>query len=174
MYRVLMPIDTDDDRVTAQTDALLTLANVPEGLEVTLLHVFSNQDRADETVPSQLASGSNAGERLTEHGITVKNASRAGKPAEEILDVAREIGCDMIILGGRKRSTLGMLVFGSVSHDVMLNATQPVMITGSAQQVERPSHRCANCGETYYTTPATEISKCRRCGGVHVEKVEAQ
>jgi rubredoxin len=87
------------------------------------------------------------------------------------LDTAREIGANQIVLGGRKRSTLGALVFGSVSQDVTLNATQPVTITGGVEDLERPSHRCANCGETYYTNPEIDIPKCQNCGGVNVEQI---
>lgn len=171
MYRVLLPIDTDQDRVNAQATAVVELAGVTTDLEATLLHVFDDREEADTTAPTQLTTGRNARDRLEEAGVRVEESSRTGTPAEVILETAREIGADQIVLGGRKRSSLGALVFGSVSQDVVLAATQPVTITGSAEDLERPSHRCTNCGETYYTTPDTEISTCRNCGGVNVEEL---
>ncbi|MFB6151135.1 MAG: hypothetical protein ABEJ40_04950 [Haloarculaceae archaeon] len=40
------------------------------------------------------------------------------------------------------------------------------------EKEETPSHRCETCGEEYFTTPGTEITTCRSCGGVRVERVE--
>lgn len=171
MYRILMPIDTSEERVTAQTTAILELADIAEEVEVTIVHVFSDRDQAESTSPTQLSVGQEAYDRLTAGGIAVESVSRSGEPAEVILNTAREIGANQIVLGGRKRSTLGSLVFGSVSQDVTLNATQPVTITGSVEDLERPSHRCAHCGETYYATVETDIRECRNCGGVNVERI---
>lgn len=166
-----MPIDTDEERVSAQTTAILDLANESEDIEVTILHVFADRDRAAETSPTRMPHGRTVQERLVDAGVAVETISRSGEPAAEILATAREIGTNLIVLGGRKRSSLGTLVFGSVSQDVVLNASQPVTITGSAADLERPSHRCANCGEAYYTRPDAEISTCRNCGGVNVERI---
>ncbi len=171
MYQILMPIDTDEDRVAAQTETVLDLVNAIDSAEVTLLHVFADEDRAENTTPTQLAPGRNARDRLADAGATIEQESRIGNPAEEILELAHEIGANQIVLGGRKRSPLGALVFGSVSQDVLRKARRPVTVTGSAAALERPSHRCVNCGEAYYSDPSTEISTCRRCGGVHVETV---
>jgi ribosomal protein L37AE/L43A len=38
------------------------------------------------------------------------------------------------------------------------------------EQEGEPSHVCRSCGEEYYTDPDTEIEKCRRCGGIKVER----
>lgn len=172
MYQVLMPIDDDEERVSAQTETVLELLRETGELEVTLLHVFDDDERAESTSPAQLATGRAVRDRLTEHGATIDQRSRSGDPAEEILATAREIGANMIVLGGRKRSQLGALMFGSVSQKVVREARRPVAITGSADVLERPSHRCVNCGETYYTKPETKIETCRKCGGVHVESLE--
>lgn len=171
MYQILMPIDSDEDRVAAQTETVLDLVNAIDDAEVTLLHIFDDEDRADNTTPAQLAPGRNAKDRLAEAGATIRQESRVGNPAEEILELAHEIGANQIVLGGRKRSPLGALVFGSVSQDVLRKARRPVTVTGSADTLERPSHRCVNCGEAYYADPSSEIRTCRRCGGVHVEAV---
>lgn len=131
-----MPIDTSEDRVIAQTTAILELANVAEDVEVTILHVFDDQEQAEATSPKQLTTGKEAHDRLTADGVAVELLSRVGEPAEVILNTAREIDANQIVLGGRKRSVLGALVFGSVSMDVTLNATQPVTITGEVEDLE--------------------------------------
>ena len=166
-----MPIDDDERRVGAQTEVVSELLEVADGVEVILLHVFGDDDRADGTAPSQLAPGREARDRLADAGATVVERSEAGNPAEEIVLAARSTGANQIVLGGRKRSPLGAVVFGSVSQAVVRGATVPTTVAGSVDDLERPSHRCADCGEVYYADPNTVISSCRGCGGVHVEPV---
>ena len=48
-------------------------------------------------------------------------------PARVLLDVAREVDADLIVLGLRRRSAVGKLVLGSVSQDVLLGAECPVL-----------------------------------------------
>lgn len=173
MYRVLMPIDADEQRVAAQTDAVAELLGIGAEIEVevTLLHVFDDEDRADDVSPSRLAPGREVRDRLADAGARVVEESRVGDPAAEIVRAARETGANQIVLGGRKRSPLGAVVFGSVSQTVIREATVPATVAGSAEARERPSHRCADCDEVYYADPEVEIPDCRQCGGVHVEPV---
>ncbi|MEF8885254.1 MAG: universal stress protein [Haloarculaceae archaeon] len=171
MYRVLLPIDRDEERATAQADAIGRLSDVAGSVEVTLLHVFDNSEEAAESELTDLEAGEQIEEVLSESGVTIETERRTGDPAEEILGMAEEVAADMIVLGGRKRSPLGTLLFGSVSQAVLLDASRPVTITG-AEAKEDPSHRCQNCGETYYTRPEVEIETCRQCGGTNVEPTD--
>jgi nucleotide-binding universal stress UspA family protein len=50
-----------------------------------------------------------------------------GAPAEELLDLARELGAKLIVIGLRRRSPVGKLVLGSVSQDILLQADVPVL-----------------------------------------------
>lgn len=170
MYHVLAPIDRDEDRAAAQADAVVRLPDATESVHVTVLYVSEEGEDARETDPANLPAGERIVDRLSEANITVETTRRTGDPARTILDVAAEIGADMIVLGGRKRSPLGTLLFGSVSQSVLLDADRPVTVTGTEIKQD-PSHRCENCGETYYTQPEVEIDTCRSCGGVHVESV---
>jgi nucleotide-binding universal stress UspA family protein len=53
---------------------------------------------------------------------------RLGKPADEILALAREIGADQIILGCHDRNALGRILVGSVSTEVLHRALCPVTV----------------------------------------------
>lgn len=53
---------------------------------------------------------------------------RLGKPAEEILALAGEIGADQIILGCHDRNALGRILVGSVSTEVLHRARCPVTV----------------------------------------------
>lgn len=66
-------------------------------------------------------------EQLDSPGITIKTVVRAGRPAEEILKVAREEGADLILLGYTKRGGIGRLITGSVAKDVKRTAEIPVL-----------------------------------------------
>jgi nucleotide-binding universal stress UspA family protein len=50
-----------------------------------------------------------------------------GDPAAEILRVAREIGCDLIVMGTHGRTGLGRLLLGSVAERVLREAPCPVV-----------------------------------------------
>ncbi|PSP95902.1 universal stress protein UspA [Halobacteriales archaeon QS_4_62_28] len=169
MYNVLMPIDSDEDRTMAQVEAIRNLPAAADYVEATLLHVFDDQEAAETTTPTQLTAGRQVQQHLTNDGINVETMSTSGDPSTAILQAAEEVDADQIVLGGRKRSPLGSLIFGSVSQGVMLDANRPVTITGSLQREGNPSHRCADCGEEYYSDHDTEISTCRNCGGTNVE-----
>lgn len=167
MYRVLVPIDTSEERAASQARAVTTLPNAAETVEADLLHVFGDEDRADQTTPTQLSSGKRATEILQNEGIRVHAHSVSGDPVEEILAAADEQRADAIVLGGRKRSTVGTLLFGSVSQAVTLGADVPVTITGD-DVAGKPTYVCSTCGERYYTD--AEVRECNSCGGAKIEE----
>lgn len=51
-----------------------------------------------------------------------------GDPAKVILDVAKEIQADLIVMGSRGHNVMEELILGSVSHKVMLKTTIPVVL----------------------------------------------
>jgi nucleotide-binding universal stress UspA family protein len=138
MYNVLMPIDSDESRAMGQAEAVLKLPAAADEVTVTLLHVFDDDDVADSTSPTQITAGRQVQDRLHDHGIVVETMSTSGDPPTAILEAAEAAGADMIVLGGRKRSPLGSLIFGSVSQAVMLDSTIPVTITGSLEDQRPP------------------------------------
>jgi nucleotide-binding universal stress UspA family protein len=57
-----------------------------------------------------------------------------GDPAAAILKVAREINCDMIVVGTHGRGRLGRLLMGSVAEQVARNATCAVLVVKPTQR----------------------------------------
>ena len=53
---------------------------------------------------------------------------RLGQPAEEILKVVDEEGCDVIVLGTHGKGFLEQTFLGSVSNSVLLRTRKPVFI----------------------------------------------
>ncbi|WP_198667901.1 universal stress protein [Saliphagus sp. LR7] len=168
MYHVLVPIDTNEDRALSQARAAAALHREGSDIQATLLHVFDDRDRAETTSVTQLEVGNRVAEYLSDQGVSVHTESRYGDPASEIVEAADELNADNIILGGRKRSKLGSLIFGSVSQTVTLEANHPVTITGDTVKAD-PTYICETCGKKYYTE--SEITTCNSCGGVKIKKV---
>ncbi|MCS7080551.1 MAG: universal stress protein [Chloracidobacterium sp.] len=85
---------------------------------------------------------------------TVREETRAGAPAREILKFANEWSPDLIVLGSHGRSTLGRLFFGSVSRKVMLEARTSVRI---GRRLERPEGTPLRLLVGVDETPASEV-----------------
>ena len=54
--------------------------------------------------------------------------ARIGKPAEEILELAEELGADLILIGTHGHTGLSRLVMGSVAERVVREAGCPVLV----------------------------------------------
>lgn len=67
-------------------------------------------------------------EILEKSGVTgIKTVIRDGHPADEILNIAKEEGADMIIIGSRGKRMHNVLM-GSVSREVANRADIPVLL----------------------------------------------
>jgi nucleotide-binding universal stress UspA family protein len=67
-------------------------------------------------------------EELAAAGIDVSAEMLEGPPAEAILAVAKNSGCDLIVMGTRGHGQLAGVLLGSVSHKVLAHATAPVLV----------------------------------------------
>ena len=65
---------------------------------------------------------------LRSQGVDTAWAIRRGRPAEEILDSARESGANLIAMATHGRTGLGRLLFGSVAEAVLRHAPVPVFM----------------------------------------------
>ena len=160
MYHVLMPIDTDSKRALAQAQAVIALPAASESVEVTLLHVF--EEEAEETSIQQLTAGDRTIEYLTEKRpvASIDTESRRGDVAAEILNAAEAHDVDALVLGGRKRSPMGSLLFGSITTDVLLHAERPVTITGDhLVEEQEDSPLMEEEQDDLYENPRKDLSK---------------
>ena len=62
-----------------------------------------------------------------------------GDPAEEILRVAEDTGCDLVVMGTHGRGGLRRLLMGSVAERVLRNAPRPVLTVTAPFLEETPS-----------------------------------
>lgn len=66
--------------------------------------------------------------RGRDHGIDVSFLIWEGDPAESIIDAAASESVDLIVIGNRGLAGVGRALIGSVSDDVVRNATCPVLV----------------------------------------------
>jgi nucleotide-binding universal stress UspA family protein len=82
----------------------------------------SIQRQATERVTAGFAG------RITAAEVQFFIHARIGHPAEEILEVAREVGADLVFIGSHGNTGLERLLLGSVSERVVREARCPVMV----------------------------------------------
>jgi nucleotide-binding universal stress UspA family protein len=115
---------------TPQGEAALRLAS--EDAEFRGAHlVIVNSSRGDRIVDPALAAPDDI-ERiesdLARRGVPHEvRRTTGGTAAEDILDVADEVGADRIYIGIKHRSPVGKLITGSDSQRVLLGAECPVV-----------------------------------------------
>lgn len=67
-------------------------------------------------------------DRLTKAGFTVTQAPRLGRPAEEIIAVAKQKQADLIVMGAKGLGAVGRFILGSVSTSVAQNSPCSVLV----------------------------------------------
>lgn len=128
MYRILVALDDTLEHASAQAEAIADMPYEPEDLDVTLLHVFTENTRGASV--GQLETTRKMERLLADAGIDPRLDETSGDPSTEILEYASENDVDLIVVGGRKRSPTGKALFGSVTQDVILTTDLPVLVCG--------------------------------------------
>jgi nucleotide-binding universal stress UspA family protein len=137
---ILVPTDFSQDAERATRAALALLREQPSDTTLTLLHVYHLpfEYTAYGTVPTSWdyykdVEGAaderiaEVAEPLREEGLTVETRTDEGYPPEVIVNVAQEIGCDMIAMGTHGRTGLAHLLLGSTAERVVQHAGCPVL-----------------------------------------------
>lgn len=138
----------DTDRTDLLAETVVDIAG-PAGGTVTLTHVFTAEEFAtvrdrigydpDSNIDPDEVARRHATTRTLEDDLAAASVEHSvrgsvGPHGESIVEVATEIGADLIVVGGRKRSPTGKAVFGSTAQEVMLNAPCPVTFVRERQE----------------------------------------
>lgn len=130
-YRILMPVDDSEERAKRQAKFVMGLPSAAEEIHVTVVHALHGEERGDPRVTAdRVGTVRTAVEELEAEGVECDTTDVGLPPADGIVDWAEEEDVDLIVLGGRKRSPAGKVLFGSVTQEVLLNTDRPVAVTG--------------------------------------------
>jgi nucleotide-binding universal stress UspA family protein len=133
----------DEDRIAPLARTAIDIAG-PAGATVKLAHVFTKESYQElkeklEFGPDSEATPDSVAKRhvtIRELGDLIDEADVAftwhgavadeDSEGEKIVELAKNLDADLVLVGGRKRSPAGKAVFGSTAQEVMLNAPCPV------------------------------------------------
>jgi len=59
--------------------------------------------------------------------FTIHNYVRGNEPAEDIIQAAKDLGGELIVIGLRQRTSAGKFLLGSNAHDILMDAPCPVL-----------------------------------------------
>jgi len=145
LYQHLL-VPSDGTQLSAQAlDQAIALAKIL-GAKLTLLHVqpllpVSLMGMGDLLDPATVVSLSANAERVSERILREARAaaSREGLeieaevlkqdlPFRAIVDAAKRLGCDLIVMASHGRKGLSSLLLGSETQRVLLHASVPVLV----------------------------------------------
>jgi nucleotide-binding universal stress UspA family protein len=94
--------------------------------------VVVNASRGDALVDPAFAPPEDVEEvRALLDGTAVPHEIRqqpsGDEPADQVVDIADEVGAELIVIGMRRRSAVGKLLLGSTAQRILLDARCPVL-----------------------------------------------
>lgn len=140
MRRLLIAIDGSDNalRAVRQAAALsselrepphLLLVNVQPVVVSGAVRTFVNADQIDAWCRSEGEKAlAGARDLLAAAGLAHEHHIVVGEPAETLSRMAREHGCDLIVIGTRGMNAFANLLMGSVTTKVLHLSEAPVLL----------------------------------------------
>lgn len=139
---IVVAVDSSDRSSSVLARASALAADLDEPLHA--VHVLRRAELVDvleKDVEGQAFTENyevrRIGEELVERAVTVPTVAhdsdtvetvvRVGDPAEELTTYAEEVNARYLVVGGRRRSPTGKALFGSVTQQVLLAASMPVL-----------------------------------------------
>lgn len=129
MYEIILGVDASEARARAAANAVVEMPVDTTEVHVTILHDFT--DNPEGASVTDVASVRRATEILEDADFEVTLEESSGDPAEELVDLADDVDANMIVVGGRKRTPTGKVLFGSVTQGVILSTERPVLVVSS-------------------------------------------
>ena len=138
--KILLPVDGSECALRAVDHLIAHAAWYREVPEIHLLHVHPpipigrvQAHVGEETLKAYYLEESQAAllaaqQKLDVAGRFHTTHIHVGQPAEIIAKMAKELGCDLIVMGTHGRGAVAGLVMGSVANRLLHSAPCPVML----------------------------------------------
>jgi nucleotide-binding universal stress UspA family protein len=132
--KVLLATDGSKDAALAARAAVDVCEG--KGADLHVVHVWYSVPTA-RLRPFMQAELKRVGKELLEEGVKRVEDSGGhvndthlleGRAADEILDLAEQIGADLVVVGSRGLGTVGRIALGSVSEAVIHHSRWPVLM----------------------------------------------
>jgi nucleotide-binding universal stress UspA family protein len=165
---ILLATDGSPDASIA-AKAAVDLSN-QSGAELHVVHVGRSLSAyaRPATMPKEysLFFAQEAEELLEEQSQSIRHAGgeiahahmRFGRPADEILKLAEDLGAGLVVLGSRGVGPVERLVMGSVSEDVVHNTHRPVLVTRGNEESWPPASIVLGDDTSLEATEAGELA----------------
>lgn len=144
---ILLAVGRDDhDRLGRLAEETIDVAK-PAGSRVVIAHVFTDSEYEDtidnlefdrdaenlsaDAVATRHSSIRELQRRFDDAGVEHRVRGAVGEHGDSIVELAKDVDADRVVVGGRKRSPAGKAVFGSVAQEVMLSSPCPVTFVRS-------------------------------------------
>jgi nucleotide-binding universal stress UspA family protein len=105
----------------------ISLPVTPEDAQIARHPIYKDQEIASAEAEAR-HSVARAEAMLRDKGVKVRSEVLLGRPAEEIIDYAREQNADLIVMCSHGRSGIGRWVFGSVTEKVLRGSETPILV----------------------------------------------
>lgn len=112
----------------ADADSMVLLYVVPEGLASGTLGDMVCPEDAVSDVDANLMVNSKANEVVKRHGVRAVGLVRRGNPGQVIVEVAKELGASVVVVGVGKVEKVSCFALGSVADYVARHCNVPVLI----------------------------------------------
>lgn len=142
VHKILVPTDLSPGatramhvavELAATFDAELTLLHVlPVPADIALWYAEGLSWPLDEIYPAARREISAVADALRKRHPKVDSLLGAADPRTQILETAKEIGADLIIMGTHGRTGITHLVLGSVAERVVRASPVPVLTVGDS------------------------------------------
>lgn len=143
MYKnILVPVDGSEKSALAALHGAELASKT--GSELFLLHVVPSLPPYIDTAPDRLSKVqqsimdelneqgeiilSKVKDDLAAYRLNIHTDIAVGNPAEQIIKKAKEINCELVVMGSRGLGEIKGILMGSVSNRVTKHAGCPVMV----------------------------------------------
>lgn len=105
----------------------LALAQLSKS-QLTLLHIVEAAETTDPRLAAEHRQKlEGIAEQVRRKGLTVTTSFRPGQTAQAILEEAKEVGADLIVLGAHGHTSFKEKLLGSTTEQVLQTSTVPVL-----------------------------------------------